>query len=168
MQWEPRETLTAGRFNVKFVPLADPKNVLLPPLHIKLGLMKCFVRAMDHQGSGFKYLKEKFGSYKSDAKLIAGIFIGPEIRKFFSAENFPKYLNTKELEAWDTFKWVAENFPENHGAENYIDIVGNMIEVFTPRILSREFRSVSDEHGERFTRTLRLWKHATKEKIMLI
>ena len=53
--WEPREALTAGRFNVKYMPLADPKNVLLPPLHIKLGLMKCFVRAMDHQGSEFKY-----------------------------------------------------------------------------------------------------------------
>ena len=77
--WEPREALTAGRFNVKYVPLADPKNVLLPPLHIKLGLMKSFVRAMDHQGSGFKYLQEKFGSYKTEAKLTAGIFIGPEI-----------------------------------------------------------------------------------------
>ena len=63
--------------------LADPKNVLLTPLHIKLELMKCFVRAMDHQGSGFKYLKEKFGSYKTEAKLTAGIFISPEIRKIF-------------------------------------------------------------------------------------
>ena len=83
------------------MPLADPKNVLLPPLHIKLGLMKCFVRTMDHQGSRFKYLKEKFGSYKSDAKLTAGIFIGPEIRKPFADKNFPKHLNTstKELEA---------------------------------------------------------------------
>ena len=61
------------------MPLADPKNVLLPPLHIKLGLMKCFVRAKDHQGSRFKYLKETFGSYKNDAKLTAGIFISPEI-----------------------------------------------------------------------------------------
>ena len=83
VQWEVREALTAGRFNVKHVPLADLKNLLLPPLHIKLGLMKCFVRAMDHQGSGFKYLKENFGSYKSDAKLTAGIFIGLEIRKLF-------------------------------------------------------------------------------------
>ena len=60
VQWEPRKALTAGRFNVMWhVPLADPKNFLLPPLHIKLGLLKCFVRAMDHQGSGFKYLKER-------------------------------------------------------------------------------------------------------------
>ena len=93
--WEPRQALTAGRFNVKHVPLADPKNVLLPPLHIKLGLMKCFVRAIDHQGFGFKYLKEKFELSKSDAKIIDGIFIGLEIRKLFADENFPKHLNTK-------------------------------------------------------------------------
>ena len=48
VQWEPREALTAGRFNVKYVPLADPKNFLFPPLYIELGLMKCFVRAMYH------------------------------------------------------------------------------------------------------------------------
>ena len=88
VQWEPREALTACRFNVKHVPLADPKNVLLPPLYIKLELMKCFARAMDHQGSRFEYLKEKLGSYKSDAKLIAGIFIGPEIRKILPIKFF--------------------------------------------------------------------------------
>ena len=166
VHWEPREALTTGRFNVKCVPLADPKNVLLPPLHIKLGLMKCFVRAMDHQGSGFKYSKEKFGSYKTVAKLTAGIFIGPEIRKLFADENFQKHLNTKELEAWNTLKMVAENFLGNHKAENYIEIVENMIEAFR-RLGSKmslklhflhshlEFfpdnlGAVSDEHGERF------------------
>ena len=98
MLWEPGQALTAGRFNVKHVPLADPKNVLLPPPYIKLGLMKCFVRAMDHQGGGFKYLKEEFRFYKSVAKLNAIIFIGPEIQKLFAYENFPKDLNTKEWE----------------------------------------------------------------------
>ena len=110
MQWEPREALTAGRFNVKHVPLVNPKNVLLPPLHIKLGLIKCFVRAMDHQGSGFNYLKEKFGSYKSDAKPKLVL----KFEKLFADKNLPKHLNKKELEAWNTLKLVAENFLGNH------------------------------------------------------
>ena len=159
-------TTTAGRFNVKHVPLADPKNVLLPPLHIKLGLMKCCVRAMDHQGSGFKYLKEKFVSYKSNAKLTAGIFIGPEIRKLFADKNFPKHLNTKELEAWNTLKLVAENFLGNHRAENCIEIVENILEAFRRLVSGMSLKlhflhshleffpdnlgAVSDEHGERF------------------
>ena len=75
-------------------------------------------------------MKEKFGSYKSDVKLTAGIFICPEIQKLFAHKNFPKHLNTKELEAWNTLKLVAENFLGNHRAENYIKIVENMIEAF--------------------------------------
>ena len=99
-------------------------------------------------------MKEKFGSYKTETKLTAGIFIGPEIRKLFADENFQKRLNTKELEAWNTLKMITENFLGNHKAENYIEIVENMIEAFrrlgskmslkllalTPRILSRQFR----------------------------
>ena len=64
--------------------------------------------------------------YKTEAKLTDGIFIGPEIRKLFADENFLKHLNTKELKAWNSFKLVAENFL----AENYIEIVENVIEAF--------------------------------------
>ena len=104
--------------------------------------------------------------YKTEAKLTAGIFIGLEIRKLFADENFLKHLNTKELKAWNTFKLVAENFLGNHKAENYIEIVENVIEAFR-RLGSRmslklhflhshlEFfpdnlGAVSDDHGETF------------------
>ena len=70
------------------------------------------------------------------------------------------------MEAWNTLKLVAENFLGNHKAENYIEIVENMIEAFR-RLGSRmslklhflhshlEFfpdnlGAVSDEHGENF------------------
>ena len=70
------------------------------------------------------------------------------------------------MEAWNTLKSVAENFLGNHKAENYIEIVENMIEAFR-RTGSRmslklhflhshlEFfpdnlSAVSDEHDERF------------------
>ena len=39
-EWPARGTLTSGRCNVKSSSLVDPKNVLLPPLHIKLVLIK--------------------------------------------------------------------------------------------------------------------------------
>ncbi|GBL76077.1 hypothetical protein AVEN_234381-1 [Araneus ventricosus] len=41
-------------------PLSASEKILLPPLHIKLGLMKNFVKAMDCGGSGFQYLRLKF------------------------------------------------------------------------------------------------------------
>src|SRR5206468_3909121 len=35
-------------------------KVLLPPLHIKLGLMKTFVKNLDRNGAAFQYLAQKF------------------------------------------------------------------------------------------------------------
>ncbi|MGH0131081.1 UNVERIFIED_CONTAM: hypothetical protein FKN15_044993 [Acipenser sinensis] len=35
----------------------DPRKVLMPLLHIKLGLMKQFVRALDKESAAFKYLQ---------------------------------------------------------------------------------------------------------------
>ena len=72
--------------------MVDPNNVYLPPLHIKLGLMKNFVKAIDLQGEGFKCLKELFGDEKSDTKLKAGIFVDPEIRKLMVDDGFQKRL----------------------------------------------------------------------------
>ena len=43
-------------------------NLTLPPLHIKLGLMKQFVKALPKEGPCFKYLTAKFPGL-SDAKL---------------------------------------------------------------------------------------------------
>ena len=108
--WPPRKELAVGRYNVKHTPLIDPQKVYLPPLHIKLGLMKNFVKAMDQHGKGFQYLLEKFGFRKSNAKLKAGVFVGPDIRNLIKDENFDQCLNSLELCAWKSFKQVEHNF----------------------------------------------------------
>ena len=38
--WPKRENFRVGEKNILNVLLVNPSNVLLPPLHIKLGLMK--------------------------------------------------------------------------------------------------------------------------------
>lgn len=60
--------------------LVDPLKVYFLPLHIKLGLRKNFVLAMDRNGNGFQCLKDRFGKTKTDAELKVAIFVGPEIR----------------------------------------------------------------------------------------
>ena len=50
--------------------------------------MKNFVKAMDRDGDGFKFLKDIFGADENDAKLKAGVFVGPEIRKLMLNEEF--------------------------------------------------------------------------------
>lgn len=46
VDWPKRGSLKEGDPNVENEPLIDPIKVLLPPLHIKLGLMKQFVTAI--------------------------------------------------------------------------------------------------------------------------
>jgi hypothetical protein len=46
-EWPPRTGYIAGQHSVKSEPLVSAQKVLLPPLHIKLGLKKNFVKALD-------------------------------------------------------------------------------------------------------------------------
>ena len=48
VSWPERESLNCGDRNVIIDSLVDRNNILLPPLHIKLGMMKQFVKALNH------------------------------------------------------------------------------------------------------------------------
>ena len=54
--WPARKILEPGHKNIKHHSLDESSRILLRPLHIKLGLMKNFVKAMDHNGTAFLYL----------------------------------------------------------------------------------------------------------------
>jgi len=71
--WPQKKSLKIGEKNVQHPALAEWHKILLPPLHIKLGLMKNFVKAMDRTGSAFRYLAEKFPRL-SEAKIKKGFF----------------------------------------------------------------------------------------------
>jgi len=64
-----------GQKNVAHEPLVDPVKIFLPPLHIKLGLMKnSVVKAMDKEGEGFRYLRQMF-SRITKAEIKEGILL---------------------------------------------------------------------------------------------
>jgi len=67
--WPQRKSLKAREKNVQHPALAEWHKMLLPPLHIKLSLMKNFVKAMDRTGSVFKHLAEKFPQLR-EMKII--------------------------------------------------------------------------------------------------
>ena len=164
--WPARTCSTVGRYNVQHLALVDPQKVYLPPLHIKLGLMKNFVKAMDTKRKGFLYLKEKFGNVPSDAKLKAGVFVGPQIRQLISDPVFPTKLSRLELNVWQSFVKVVNNFLGNYRADNYTDLVENMLKAYEKMgcrmslkmhflhshldFFPENLGAVSDEHGERF------------------
>ena len=103
---------------------------------------------------------------KSDAKLKAGVFIRPEIRKLHLGKEFKTHLSPSELSAWQAFVLVVQNFLGNFKAENYVELVDNMLKAYKiigcRMSLKMHFLhshldffppnlgAVSDEHGERF------------------
>ena len=64
-------------------------------MHFKLGLFKNFVKGIDQDGCGFRYLQQKF-STKFEAKLKAGIFVGPDIGKLMNNKLFSKRKGSLE------------------------------------------------------------------------
>ena len=65
--------------------------------------MKTFVRAMDREGNGFAFLKEKFTQISME-KLKDGIFDGPQIRELMKDQMFDEALSKAE----------SSPHPENH------------------------------------------------------
>ena len=66
--WLLRKFFTSGYKNNLHPALADRSNMIISPLHIKLGLMKQLVKALNKEGACFKYIQEKF-SYMSAEKV---------------------------------------------------------------------------------------------------
>lgn len=137
--------------------MVDPKHVFLPPLHIKLGLMKNFVKALD--------LKEIFPKV-SEAKIKESIFVGPQIRELMKNGEFDNKLTDVELRAWRAFKTVVTNFLGNLKPENYKDLASELLSAYKEMGCNMSLKiyfldarldffpenlgAVSDEHGERF------------------
>ena len=104
----------------------ESTNVLIPPLVIKLGLMKQFVKALPKDGQCFQYLCGRF-PYLFAAKKKVSIFVGPDIRKLLSNNHFESQITLTEKEAWVSFKNVITKFLGNTKDSDYINIVGNML-----------------------------------------
>ena len=88
-EWPLRQGLKTGSYDVQSHPLVEPNKILLPPLHIKLGVMK---KSMNRENSGFCFLQEKF-PWISMEKLKADIFDGPQIRELMKDQMFDEALS---------------------------------------------------------------------------
>ena len=123
-----RKSLEPGIMIVENEPLVEPSTILLPSLHFKLGLMKNFVKAMNQEEAAFTYLQEKFLRL-SEAKLKEGIFIGPQIRELIKDDCFDTLLRDDERAAWDNFKFVLKGFSEKRRAQNFEELVNNLLQI---------------------------------------
>lgn len=69
--WEKRTSYDIGVMNVKTNSLVAANKILLPTLHIRLGLVSSFIRKLKQNEDAFKYLKVLFPRL-SIAKISAG------------------------------------------------------------------------------------------------
>ena len=170
-EWPSRQSLEPGSHNVLSHPLVEPNKILLPPLHIKLGLMKNFVKAMDREGRGFGFLQKKFPKISLE-KLKAGIFDGPQIRELIKDPMFEQALNSAELSAWQSLKSVIANFLGNHRSAEYEREVEELLRSFRQLgsrmsvkmhflcshldYFPQNCGDLSEEQGERFHQDIRV------------
>ncbi|XP_039440776.1 uncharacterized protein LOC120421613 isoform X4 [Culex pipiens pallens] len=127
--WPARKEFTIGINNVKWAPLVQQENILMPPLHIKLGLMKQFVKALPANSEPFKFLKNMFPRL-TEGKITAGVFTGPQIRAVFSKDEFKKMLNMDQKNAWTSFQAVVDGFLGGKRDPNYKQLVETMLRNF--------------------------------------
>ena len=51
--WLQRQQVTVDENNILYEPLVSRDKIIFPTLHVKLGLMKQFVKALDKEGACF-------------------------------------------------------------------------------------------------------------------
>ena len=134
-------------------------------MHLKLGLVKQFIKALDKNSPCFKRITTTLRTV-SIAKLESGVLDGPQIRRLMKDTGFVPTMNSVELEAWLSYKGVVENFLGDVKDPNFAQIVGRMLEAYRRLGCNMSVKvhylhnhlhtfpdnlgAVSDEQGERF------------------
>lgn len=177
ISWPPRTRFVPGAKNILHEKLIEPNMILLPPLHIKLGLLKQFIKALDKDGNCYKYRCETFPRVSGE-KLKAGVFDGPQIRRLLNDSEFENSMRSIERDAWEGFRSAVQNFLGNHKAANYGEIVSNMLSAFQKLgcrmsvklhflhahldYFPENLGDYSEEMGKGSIKTSRLWKLGTR------
>ncbi|GBO41843.1 hypothetical protein AVEN_239249-1 [Araneus ventricosus] len=127
--WPPRSDLKPGDPNILRQPLVDRKNIIFPPLPIKLVLMKQFVTALSIEGDSFKYLISAFPSLLF-GKMKAGVSDGSQILQLVKNVHFIGTMTELQKNAWLAFINIVKYFFGNTRAQNYTEILHKLLESY--------------------------------------
>ncbi|GBN40978.1 hypothetical protein AVEN_806-1 [Araneus ventricosus] len=136
--------------------------------------MEIFVKALDREGVAFLHLRNKF-KHLSDAKVKEGMFIGPQIKAVFRDEEFEKKtVRSRKSSLAGIQISVHTHFLGNKKAENYEDLVGNIVKCFRfigcnmslkrhvldshLNFFPQNLGAISDELGERFHQDISMFE----------
>ena len=127
--WPERKTLQSGTKNIIHGPLVSWDKIILPPLNIKLGLMKQYVRGLDKDEHFFRNLCSAFPGLSKEI-LKAQISDGPKIEKMSRDKDYMASMTVIEKWARTAFVDVVNNFLWNRKASSYIEIVNELLASF--------------------------------------
>jgi len=165
-QWPAREEHVIGKYSIQMPFLVPIEFILMPTLHIKLGIFSQFIKAIE--GPPIQELKDMFPLMTS-TKVESGIFTGPQIRKVLASEIFINKLDCKQTKAFNSMKLIFEKFlglecdPNSKRMidelmKNFKNINANMsLKMHMLHSHADFFKhniKVSDQHGERFHQEL--------------
>lgn len=90
-EWPCRKQLPPAQKNTANDSFVNPQKIFLPQFHLKLGMMKNYVKAMNRNGESFRYLVQTFPRIH-DAEIKEVIFVGPQINEIRNDRNFDEVL----------------------------------------------------------------------------
>ena len=106
-----QKTLQIGGESIIHEPLMPKDKIIFPHLHIKLGLMKQYVKALDKdEHYFFRYLCSTLPG-RSKEKLKAEIFVGPKIWKMIRDKDFMASITTIHKKILAGFCGCGKYFP---------------------------------------------------------
>ena len=128
-QWPLRKELTPGTHNVIRQLLVLREKILLPTLHIKLGLAKQFINVVKSDSKALSHVQAMFPKL-SEAKVKSGIFTGPVIRQMLGSKELEDKMTALERDAWQSFRNVVYGFLGRSKADNYENSVETLLQTY--------------------------------------
>ena len=110
-------------------PLVLREKILLPTLHIKLGLAKQFIKALKSDSKALSHVQAMFPKL-SEAKVKGGVFTGSQIRQMLGSKESEDKMTALERNAWQSFYNVVHGFLGRNKVDNYEDFVETFLQTY--------------------------------------
>lgn len=171
-----RENSSIGQFSVQALPLVPLSKILLPPLHLKLGLASQFLKVLGKKHSttaAFQHLTTVFAGQITEAKLKAGVVTGPQIRTLRKDSEFANLLQSipDASDCWNSFCSVVDNILGSASSTRKKDFVENFLNAYQrfncnmslkvhmfhrhqDKFYDTNMGDMTEESGERFHRDI--------------
>jgi len=145
--WPARKSLEPGIMNVENQPLVGLSEILFPSIHLKVGLTKKFCKGHEPRRSCLYLLTRKVPQTKW-GKVERRYFHWSTNTDLIKDEYLDKLLQGDENAVWDSFKFVVEGFLGNRRAQNYEELVSNILQ---------SYQKLGCNMSLKYTSSTRIW-----------